>query len=311
MAEAEAALSSDDNSSVEPPVNTRTPAAPPGVAPKRVTDPDGAPHGTAPLDRGCKRTRSESLGSVSSQRMRGRLAACAPTGDPGLGQGLGGSGQGSGSVMSGSMRGRRLAGALGLGHGCGVAAAEPVGDLAENGNRDAGDAVAGAALPTATHPAAWPKACSRAASGASLGEATDGRPSAAAAAVVLSEPAPAGAGRGDPGRNSTVSPTTAGQVASGVGSMADGRHIVGVGASAASGAAAAGGGPPLGLAAGDPAQRAGVAPAPSILCQTAAALGLWEQLHETASTPSTVLAPVAARRRVRAASSLSTHQSAT
>ena len=31
---------------------------------------------------------------------------------------------------------------------------------------------------------------------------------------------------------------------------------------------------------------------PNIMRQTRAALGLWEQLHETASTPSTVLAPV-------------------
>ena len=50
---------------------------------------------------------------------------------------------------------------------------------------------------------------------------------------------------------------------------------------------------------------------PSILCQTAAALGLWERLHDTASTPSTVLAPGEVQRRVRAANSLSTNQSAT
>lgn len=53
--------------------------------------------------------------------------------------------------------------------------------------------------------------------------------------------------------------------------------------------------------------------APSILRQTAAALGLWEQLHETASTPSTVLSSQTARLRAaaaRAAVSTSTDQSA-
>lgn len=53
--------------------------------------------------------------------------------------------------------------------------------------------------------------------------------------------------------------------------------------------------------------------APSILRQTAAALGLWEQLHETASTPSTVLSSQAARMRAaaaQAAPSASTDQSA-
>lgn len=52
---------------------------------------------------------------------------------------------------------------------------------------------------------------------------------------------------------------------------------------------------------------------PSILRQTAAALGLWEQLHETASTPSTVLSSQAARMRAaaaQAAPSASTDQSA-
>lgn len=52
---------------------------------------------------------------------------------------------------------------------------------------------------------------------------------------------------------------------------------------------------------------------PSILRQTAAALGLWEQLHETASTPSTVLSSQTARLRAaaaRAAVSASTDQSA-
>ncbi|BDA45014.1 probable SPX domain-containing protein 1 at N-terminal half [Coccomyxa sp. Obi] len=52
---------------------------------------------------------------------------------------------------------------------------------------------------------------------------------------------------------------------------------------------------------------------PSILRQTAAALGLWEQLHETASTPSTVLSSQAARMRAAAAQaalSASTDQSA-
>ena len=41
---------------------------------------------------------------------------------------------------------------------------------------------------------------------------------------------------------------------------------------------------------------------PSILRQTRAALGLWEQLHETASTPSTVLAPVNRHAAVRTVS---------
>lgn len=49
---------------------------------------------------------------------------------------------------------------------------------------------------------------------------------------------------------------------------------------------------------------------PSIVRQTAAALGLWEQLHETASTPSTVLSSQAARLRAAAAVSTSTDQSA-
>ena len=70
------------------------------------------------------------------------------------------------------------------------------------------------------------------------------------------------------------------------------------------GAGCAAGGPP---APGPPGRQL----PPSILCQTAAALGLWEQLHDTASTPSTVLAPGEVRRRARAANSLSTNQSAT
>lgn len=60
-------------------------------------------------------------------------------------------------------------------------------------------------------------------------------------------------------------------------------------------------------------QHAGNDPQPaSILRQTAAALGLWEQLHETASTPSTVLAPQSARLHAQQAPavSASTDQSA-
>lgn len=49
---------------------------------------------------------------------------------------------------------------------------------------------------------------------------------------------------------------------------------------------------------------------PSILRQTEAALGLWEQLHVTASTPSTVLPPQNARATSAAAFSASTDQSA-
>ena len=49
---------------------------------------------------------------------------------------------------------------------------------------------------------------------------------------------------------------------------------------------------------------------PSILRQTEAALGLWEQLHVTASTPSTVLPPQSARAGAAAAFSASTDQSA-
>lgn len=75
---------------------------------------------------------------------------------------------------------------------------------------------------------------------------------------------------------------------------------------------AAGPGAGFAAAGGAPAPGApGRQPPPSILCQTAAALGLWEQLHDTASTPSTVLAPGEVRRRARAANSLSTNQSAT
>jgi len=94
------------------------------------------------------------------------------------------------------------------------------------------------------------------------------------------------------------------------------------GRSAAAAAAlerAGAGGADAGGARAAPAAARAAAPAPapargastSILSQTAAALGLWEQLHETASTPSTVLAPGAARRRARAAASLSTDQSGT
>ena len=49
---------------------------------------------------------------------------------------------------------------------------------------------------------------------------------------------------------------------------------------------------------------------PSILRQTEAALDLWEQLHVTASTPSTVLPPATARAAAAAAVSASTDQSA-
>jgi hypothetical protein len=51
--------------------------------------------------------------------------------------------------------------------------------------------------------------------------------------------------------------------------------------------------------------------AASIMRQTAVALGLWEQLHETASTPSTVLSPQSARRLTQTpAASASTDLSA-
>ena len=50
--------------------------------------------------------------------------------------------------------------------------------------------------------------------------------------------------------------------------------------------------------------------APSIMRQTEAALGLWEQLHVTASTPSTVLPPQSVRARATGAISASTDQSA-
>ena len=50
--------------------------------------------------------------------------------------------------------------------------------------------------------------------------------------------------------------------------------------------------------------------APSIMRQTEAALGLWEQLHVTASTPSTVLPPQNVRARAAGAISASTDQSA-
>jgi hypothetical protein len=51
-------------------------------------------------------------------------------------------------------------------------------------------------------------------------------------------------------------------------------------------------------------------PPPSILRQTEAALDLWEHLHVTASTPSTVLPPATARTAAAAAVSASTDQSA-
>ncbi len=59
------------------------------------------------------------------------------------------------------------------------------------------------------------------------------------------------------------------------------------------------------------AQQQQQQPSPSILRQTEAALGLWTQLQETASTPSTVLAPQGpARAPQRVAESASTDQSA-
>lgn len=48
----------------------------------------------------------------------------------------------------------------------------------------------------------------------------------------------------------------------------------------------------------------------SVMRQTQAALGLWAQLHDTASTPSTVLQPFSSRRSESAAVSQSTDQSA-
>lgn len=73
--------------------------------------------------------------------------------------------------------------------------------------------------------------------------------------------------------------------------------------------AAAGSPQPLHAAAAAPAAHPHHHHSPSILRQTEAALGLWNQLHETASTPSTVLAPLQ-RPPPRAAQSTSTDQSA-